>query len=191
MTHIPTDPLSAFAGTRKIAQGSPQEVALTLVRAGRPQGVLVFSDATGRETDLDLSGNSEAVAARYAPPPSAPKPAAKAPVPKGRGRPKLGVVAREVTLLPRHWDWLAGQRGGASAALRRLIDEARRAGPDPKARADICYRFCTAIAGDFPGFEEAMRLLYQGDIWGFGEAIRHWPADIRTHAQRLATGGPA
>ncbi len=75
--------------------------------------------------------------------------------PRGRGRPKLGVVAREVTLLPRHWDWLNAQPGGASVALRKLVEQARRANGDAdRARAarEAAYHFMSAMAGDLPAF---------------------------------------
>jgi hypothetical protein len=162
---------TAFAGDRIVARGTRGAVARVLAERDET-GVLIFSDETGRETDLDLSGGAEAVAARY---PDAPR----------RGRPKLGVVAREVTLLPRHWDWLATQRGGASAALRRLVEEASR-GDDGRLRRDAAYRFCSAIAGNLPGFEEAMRQLYSGDRIAFRSAVAAWPSDIRRHALSLA-----
>ncbi|QDC09095.1 DUF2239 family protein [Oceanicola sp. D3] len=167
---------TAFNGHTRITSAPRPELATLLAEQGHGPGaaLLIFSDLTGRETDLDLSGGPEAVAARYTP------------APRGRGRPKLGVVPREVTLLPRHWDWLASQRGGASAALRRLVESEMRK-PDPAARRDAAYRFCTAIAGDLPGFEEAIRALYAGE--GFAEAIASWPEDIRDHALTLAGEG--
>jgi hypothetical protein len=155
---------TAFLGPERIAQGSRAELETTLAPHGpHPAGLLVFSDATGHQTDLDLSGT----------------------VTPTRGRPRLGVRAREVTLLPRHWSWLAEQRGGASAALRRLVAEAMRGsegGPSP----DRAYRFLTAIAGDLPGYEAAIRALYAGDAPAFRTAMTGWPADIASHAQRLA-----
>ncbi|MCO6382929.1 DUF2239 family protein [Oceanicola sp. 502str15] len=158
---------TAFEGATKLACASREALTAALVAMGYGPGaaLLVFSDETGRETDLDLSA---------APP---------APAPRKRGRPKLGVQAREVTLLPRHWDWLGRQRGGSSAVLRRLVEEAMRR-PDPAARRDATYAFCTAIAGDLPGYEEAMRALYAGE--GFAGAVAHWPEDIRAHALWLA-----
>ncbi|WP_375173115.1 DUF2239 family protein [Pseudooceanicola sp.] len=166
-----TETFTAFAGPRVVARGTRGALARALIDRSETN-VLIFSDETGRETDLDLSGGAEAVAARY-------------PDRVGRGRPKLGVVAREVTLLPRHWDWLATQRGGASATLRRLVEAASR-GDDSALRRDAAYRFCSAIAGDLPGFEEAMRQLYSGDTEAFGAAIAEWPGDISGHALWLA-----
>lgn len=162
---------TAFSQDRIVARGTRASVARAL--AAKPEmNVLIFSDETGRETDVDLSGGIVAVAARY-------------PEASGRGRPKLGVVAREVTLLPRHWDWLATQRGGASAALRRLVEEASR-GDDHILRRDAAYRFCSAIAGNLPDFEEAMRSLYSGDTERLREILSTWPQDIRAHALSLA-----
>ncbi|WP_136635434.1 DUF2239 family protein [Pseudooceanicola onchidii] len=162
---------TAFSNGLIVARGTRAQVARRLAEDGETS-VLIFSDETGREIDLDLSGGAVAVATRY---PDAP----------ARGRPKLGVVAREVTLLPRHWDWLATQRGGASAALRRLVEEASR-GDEAVLRRDAAYRFCSAIAGDLPGFEEAMRDLYAGRAKDFRARMADWPDDIRTHAVRLA-----
>lgn len=171
---------TAFSGPRLLTRGTRGQIARRIA-GGDETDILIFSDETGREIDLDLSGGAEAVAARY-PEPSGvglPKP--------GRGRPKLGVVAREVTLLPRHWDWLATQRGGASATLRRLIDTASRDN-DLRVRQDAAYRFCSAIAGNLPGFEEAMRVLYSGDLDAFAAAMSDWPEDLRRHALELAGG---
>ena len=113
---------------------------------------------------------------------------------RGRGRPKLGVVGREVTLLPRQWEWLAAQPGGASVALRRLVDEAKRsAGTAPQLRAsqEAAYHFMSAMAGNLPGFEEATRALFANDARGFDQQVSTWPEDVRAHAARLAFDGPA
>ncbi|MCF1709590.1 DUF2239 family protein [Tabrizicola sp. J26] len=172
---------TAFQGTRRIAQGPLAEVGLAVRRLDETRGpVLIFDDATGRVLDLDLRGSDEEVRARLAP-------NAETPV-RGRGRPKLGVTAREVTLLPRHWDWLADQPGGASAALRRLVDEARKADDGRtvlRQARERCYRFLSGIAGDLPGFEEASRALFAGDGARFSALIADWPGDIADHALRL------
>ncbi|ERO60614.1 DUF2239 family protein, partial [Pseudomonas piscis] len=99
--------------------------------------------------------------------------------------------AREVTLLPRQWDWLASQPGGASAVLRRLVDEARRnpdAAQQRRMAQEAAYQFMLALAGDLPGYEEATRALFAGDLEGLGQRLQGWPEDIREHALRLATG---
>ena len=106
-----------------------------------------------------------------------------------RGRPKLGVVAREVTLLPRHWDWLNGQPGGASVTLRKLVEEARRrssATDQAREGQEAAYRFMSAIAGDLPGFEEATRALWRRDAARFEHETDAWPKDVRDHARALA-----
>jgi hypothetical protein len=149
--------------------------------------ILVFDDGTGRAIDFDLRGTAEEIVARLpAPAGGLPEPA---PTERGRGRPRLGVVAREVTLLPRHWDWLAAQPGGASQALRRLVEEARRSdGGRSRVRQaqEAAYAFISAMAGDRAGFEEASRALFAGDAAGFATHSQSWPVDIRSHAESLA-----
>lgn len=167
-----------FQGQRRIAHGDQATAAHAAwrVRDDAP-GPLVLDRRTGQVVDFDLRGGAADVAARHAPAPSEDSVAA----PARRGRPKLGVVAREVTLLPRHWDWLAAQQGGASAALRRLVEAAARADGNAtrrRARVDAAYRFMSAMAGDLPGFEEASRALYAHDREALRERIRAWPADI-------------
>jgi hypothetical protein len=181
---------TAFAGHKRLVTGPLSTVALAVKHA--PKGrdaapILVFEDATGRAIDLDTRGSDADVAARYADPPApADEPADE---PRGRGRPKLGVVAREVTLLPRHWEWLGAQPGGASVALRKLVEEARKANAEDdgrRQRRDAAYRTMSAIAGDFPHFEEAARALYAGDAPRFTDLIKRWPADVRRHLVALA-----
>lgn len=155
---------TAFQNGARLAQGTRAALELRLQPLGpHPEGLLVFSDRTGRETDLNLSGK---------------------PLPPPRGRPKMGVKSREVTLLPRHWDWLAKQRGGASPTLRRLVDAAMEA--DGAGDPDRAYNFLSTIAGDRAGYEAAIRALYAGDPAGFAAAMADWPEDIRTHAITLA-----
>jgi len=136
---------------------------------------LVFDDGTGKQVDFDLRGSVGEVLARAIPA-------------RGPGRPKLGVVAREISLLPRHWEWLEEQPNGASAALRRLVDEARRTAPDrQRARRsqDAAGRVMSAIAGNMPGYEEAGRALYAGERERFTELTSHWPEDVRSYLARL------
>ncbi len=178
--------VTAFEGQTRLASGPLAEVALAVKKAaGRATAaILVFDDASGSAIDLDLRGSDAEIVARLAPPGDE-----AATAPRGRGRPKLGVVAREVTLLPRHWDWLASQPGGASVALRKLVDEARRARGDAersRLARDAAYRFMSAMAGNLPGFEEASRALFAGDRRRFGELIADWPRDIRDHIVKLA-----
>lgn len=187
----PAPRYSAFEGLTKLASGPPAEVAVAVAaaeRRGSAAPLLVFDDRTGEQIDLDLRGTDDEIRARHSPAsPSAGEPAA--PAPRGRGRPRLGVVAREVTLLPRHWEWLAAQSGGASVVLRRLVDEARRAETDRgrlRRQRERAYRFLAAIAGNLPGFEEANRALFAGDRPGFESRIAAWPEDVRRHALLLA-----
>lgn len=172
---------AAFAGTRRFAEGSLAEVARAAANLGAhgTEPLLVFDDE-GRQVEVDLRGGPDEPAQRAAP---APAPA------RGRGRPQLGVVAREVTLLPRHWEWLSAQPGGASVTLRKLVEEARRSGAGEAKRAqERAYRFLTAIAGNLPGYEEALRALFGRDAAQFANAMAAWPQDVREHAHRLAEG---
>jgi hypothetical protein len=197
---ISSHPLStrvtAFAGDRLVAAGPLRSVALTAwqARAAAPDTpVLIFDDAEQRQVEIDLRGSQAELVQRLAAASDGPgAPAAAAPeapaAPRGRGRPKLGVVAREVTLLPRHWSWLNAQPGGASVALRRLVEAARRdgGGDDRRRGQETTYRFMHAIAGDAPGFEDAARALFAGDLGRFEDAIADWSPDIREHATMLA-----
>ena len=182
---MPDFSLTAFQGFQKIAQGSLAEVAIAVAQAQKANpdnSFLVFDDSNGAVVDLDPRGLSD--------PPGLP---AQEPQ-RGRGRPKLGVVAREITLLPRHWDWLAMQPGGASHALRRLVDAARKADGGLSAgrqARDAAYRFMAGIAGDLPGFEEASRALFADDRDGFLAQTGAWPQDVRRHAATMAWGGDA
>jgi hypothetical protein len=189
MTHRQT-PVTAFDGPRRIASGPLGEAALAVraaAEAGAAGPLLVFDDASGRVVDLDLRGGDAEIVARLAVPAAETGPAE---TPRGRGRPKLGVVAREVTLLPRHWDWLAAQPGGASVALRRLVDAARRGEGEAgnrRAAQEAAYRFMSAMAGDLPRFEDASRALFADDLPRLSALMADWPADVRDHVLRLAT----
>jgi uncharacterized protein len=180
---------TAFGGTSRIAAGELADVALKAkAAADSGEQVLIFDDATSEAIELDLRGTGEDVLRRLARPEQVP--AAHAEAARGPGRPKLGVVAREVTLLPRHWDWLNAQPGGASVALRRLVEDARRAnvGKDRVRQSqEAAYRFMSAMAGNRQGFEEATRALFAGDRERFDQLIEPWPRDIRDHATLLAT----
>lgn len=181
----------AFAHARTIAEGTREEVVAALraraenpAHQDEPQGtVLVFEVEGGRQVELDVRG---VLAGAGSPSDSGATEAAKA---KTRGRPKLGVVPREVTLLPRHWEWLETQPSGASAALRRLVEAAMKASPG-KERARLLReglsRFLTAMAGDRPHYEEATRALFARDTRALEELIARWPRDIREHVMRQA-----
>lgn len=194
---------TVFRGMRRIAVGSLADAAIafqqaSLIDAHLP--VLIFDDLTGDTRDVDVRGTAADIRERYRPV-AAPvvtsdaalaqpiSEALEAPA-KSRGRPKLGVVAREVTLLPRHWDWLAEQPGGASVVLRKLVEEARRkfASRDLTRRAqERAYRFMSTMAGDLPEFEEASRALFANDFDALGKRIAGWPDDVREYLLRLTS----
>lgn len=180
---FPERTFTAFAGFQRIASGPREQVVARLREFSAENGTppLVFDDRTGERLDLDLR---DPVPASCGPAPADEQAGARS-----VGRPRLGVVAREVTLLPRHWEWLGRQPGGASVALRRLVDEARHVHADrdlQRAAREAAYRFMTAIAGDLPGFEEATRALFAGERPRFEQLVEPWPEDLRGHLHRLA-----
>lgn len=174
---------TAFEGSDRIASGELIDVALRakeVIDRGERAPVLIFDDVTSEPVEVDFRGTLEDVRRRLTP---ESEPARRP------GRPKLGVVAREVTLLPRHWEWLNSQPGGASVALRKLVEEARRDndGRDRVRRTqEAAYRFMSAMAGNEPGFEEAARALFAGNQDRFDEFAGLWPADVRDHAKKVA-----
>jgi uncharacterized protein len=185
---------TAFDGNRRIAAGTLAVVAAkakrVIERRGDRAAVLIFNDLTAYPIEVDFRGAVQTVVARLpkAPPPP-PKHAAEPEETPSRGRPKLGVVAREVTLLPRHWEWLNIQPGGASVALRKLVEAARRANAmvDRQRQAqESAYRFMVAMAGNQPGFEEATRALFAADAPGFHQQTAASPRDVQNYARRLA-----
>jgi len=195
MTHsTSSSSYTSFQNHRRLASGPLHVVALAVKLASERDStkpILIFDDSTGRSIDIDTRGSDDEVLARYARTLASEEGETEVAleVPRGRGRPKLGVVPREVTLLPRHWEWLAAQPGGPSVVLRKLVEEARRAHAErDKARAnqERAYHFMSAMAGDMPGFEEATRALFANDAATFAELIAAWPADVRDHATRLA-----
>ena len=185
---------TAFAGTQRLAGGPVRDVARavkTHLDAHPESQVLVFDNTSAHPVEFDLRGTVEDVVARIdQAAPSAAEPAESENRPRGPGRPKLGVIAREVTLLPRHWDWLAAQPGGASVTLRKLVEQARRAaeGADRRRTAqEAAYRFMSAMAGNAAGFEEATRALFAADAAAFESLTHTWPADVRDFARELAS----
>ncbi len=199
MIDTATPSYTSFNGHKRIASGSLTVNALAVKNAlasDVPSQLLTFCDQTGKVVDIDIRGSDAEMLARLPPEgrqlqrsESALIDSADPGEPRGRGRPKLGVVAREVTLLPRHWDWLAAQPGGASVTLRKLVEEARRAnvGRDQQRRAnERAYHFMSATAGDMAGFEEASRALFANDAAKFRQQTEAWPADVRDYVRRLA-----
>ncbi|WP_241073902.1 DUF2239 family protein [Achromobacter insuavis] len=187
---------TAFDGQRLLTRGALADVALSVKQAQTARAdaaILVFDDQSGKQVDLDLRGGEADIRKRYQAPAATAAPAddtdtAEA-APRGRGRPKLGVVPREVTLLPRHWDWLAAQPGGASVALRKLVEQARRdneARDQQRQRQEAAYHFMSSMGGNLPGFEEATRALYADDRAGFARQVAEWPRDVRDYAMALA-----
>jgi hypothetical protein len=184
----------AFDGDRRIATGDLREVARAakeVLDRRKHAAILIFDAVTSGPIEIDFRGTGADVQARLPAIASMPAGAEDAApsAPRGPGRPKLGVVAREVTLLPRHWDWLAQQPGGASVALRKLVEAARRAGEDGhrvRQAQEAAYRFMSAMAGDKPHYEDAIRALFASDPIRFEKLIAAWPADVRDHALNLA-----
>jgi hypothetical protein len=186
----------AFAGEHCVASGDLREV----VRAVREvldrhqdASILVFDAATSSPIEIDFRGTLKEVLARLPEArniaPAAPEAEPGSSASRGPGRPKLGVVAREITLLPRHWDWLAQQRGGASVAIRKLVEEARRAGEDKdriRWAQEAAYRFMSVMAGNRPHYEDAIRALFADEPGRFKQLIAEWPKDVRDHVVRLA-----
>lgn len=195
---------TAFSGEHMFASGPASEVALAVKAAqdlDNATTVLIFDDVTGRQIDFDLRGSNKEIVQRLKASPGRQPEARSAKAQQAdspsagetrrtSGRPKLGVVAREITLLPRHWEWLGEQPGGASVTLRKLVDAARKApGGDisVKQAQQAADRFMGAMLGNQPGYEEATRALYAGNRDRFTALSKDWPADLRDHARKLAT----
>lgn len=174
---------TAFAGQRLIKTGSLKEIIpeiKTCLDAGETAPVLVFEDATGMQVELDLRKSAEEILTELGKPLAAPE------ARTGPGRPKMGVAAREVTLLPRHWEWLQSQPGGASAALRKLVETASRSGQDEVRKAqNAVHRFMWAMTGDLNGFEDASRAFFARDYAKMDLIIEEWPVDLRNHVRHL------
>lgn len=188
---------TAFDGMRCVASGELQEVAgkvKKLIEQGKAQSILIFDDLSSEPVEVDFRGTVEDVQKRLEYSGGSPESAAEAlnsepETRQGPGRPKLGVVPREVTLLPRHWEWLSRQPGGASVALRKLVEDARKgSGEQDRLRSsqESLYRFMSAMAGDLPGFEEASRAMFALDAERFHEEVGQWPPDIRRHVGTLS-----
>jgi hypothetical protein len=187
----------AFVGMHAIAAGPLAEVAVKVKEVadrGDQPPILIFDTVTSQPVEIDLRGTADEVLRKL--PTSAstendPASSAEAtPKQRGPGRPKLGVVSREVTLLPRHWEWLGRQPGSVSAALRKLVEQARRSGAgreQHRAAQESAYRFLSHLAGNLAGFEEATRALFAGDAERFENLVEPWPPDVRDHARQLAT----
>lgn len=187
---------TAFKGNQRVASGNLLDVARRVKEIIDQDGqasILIFVDDTSELVEIDFRGTIEDILKRLETPAEGEKANTSSDTDHrsktGPGRPKLGVVSREVTLLPRHWDWLNSQPGGASVALRKLVEEARRVNSSKdKVRysLEVAYRFMSAMAGNFPGFEEATRALFACDSERFNSLVASWSVDIRDHARKLA-----
>lgn len=178
---------TAFEGHKLLSHGSLETIAVDIRKQlkARPEArILIFSDSSGKQMDLDLSGTEKETLERLKV-----FQANDTCQAQGPGRPKLGVVSREVSLLPQHWEWLSNQQGGASATLRRLVEEKIKQPLSSKDQVkkdqEVAFKFLTAIAGDLPNFEEAIRYLYRRDKKKFKDLIASWPGDLKTHTMRL------
>jgi hypothetical protein len=182
---------TAFAGHRQIASGDLQTTVLKTKKrldGGETAPILIFDDSTGKQVDFDFRGTPEKVLQKLSSHPIFVSTSASTAPPSGPGRPKLGIVSREISLLPRHWDWLEQQPQGISGTLRKLVENARKTEPNrERARRarDAAGAFMWAMAGNFPGFEEASRALYASDMKKLDKLIQDWPGDIRKHLLRL------
>ena len=186
---------TAFMGVKAVASGSLQHVIATVKEAlseSELARVLIFDNSTGKPIDVDYHGTTDDVLTELVEPSGESLATeANSQAKRRAGRPKLGVVSGEVTLLPRQWEWLKAQPGGASVTLRKLVDEARRAGEQQsniRKSQEAAYAFMTAMAGDFSHYEEALRALYAGDAERFDQYTQDWALDIRSHVKRLAAG---
>ncbi|WP_227318990.1 DUF2239 family protein [Cedecea davisae] len=182
--------LTAFQQQRLIARGSLSELLrqIQATQVGN-EPIFIFNDQNGKRLDIHAHGDAASAIAAY--PELAERQTEEATAVKSRGRPKLGVLAKEVTLLPRHWDWLATQPGGASATLRKLIEQARKASEpadNKRRRHERAYQFMHEVAGDLPDYEACLRALFADDETAFNAATEGWPQDIRHYATRLAFG---
>lgn len=184
---------TAFLDEGVVSSGSLQHVVTTVKEALDDRDLarlLIFDDSTGKPINVDFRGKTEDVLKRLE------EPFGDTLVnelnhqtTRRVGRPKLGVVSGEVTLLPRQWEWLKNQPGGASVTLRKLVDEARRAGEQQsniRVAQEATYSFMTAMAGNFHQYEEALRALYAGDLDHFYRFIDDWAPDIRNYVKKLA-----
>jgi hypothetical protein len=189
---MPSSSCIAFMGGQCIAASDLHSVVAAVkqrIDAGYQKHMLIFDDMTSEPVEVDFRGTLNAVLNRLPQPAMQETVAGIEAVARTPGRPKLGVTAREVTLLPRHWEWLATQPGGASVALRKLVEEASRANETKdriRQAQEATYRFMSAMAGNLPGYEEAVRALFAGQPQQFGVLTEAWPVDVRDHARRLA-----
>lgn len=160
----------AFRGDRCLCRGDLGTLVPKLLEEKEPPGcdLRILREDSGKEVDLDWRGDAEQIVAR-----------AQAQLEtRSVGRPKLGVRCKEVSLLPRQWAWLEGQRGSISANLRKIVDQHIRESEARSIQVDPLYYAMSALAGDRPGFEEASRSLFAGDWPAFRAALDPWPSEL-------------
>ncbi len=178
---------TGFLGSRLVASGDILSVAIKIKKSLRLEvklQVFIFDDLTGDQAEVDFRGDLDQMKTRLQ------TQVDEQTIKKsGPGRPRLGVISKEITLLPEHWEWLAIQPGGASVTLRKLIEEAKKKNTQRdqiRQAQDRAYKVMMVLAGDRVGYEEALRALYQGNRQAFQSQIESWPSDIREYTLALA-----
>jgi hypothetical protein len=172
-----------FEGFNAVGRGTHSEVrqAVRALKAERETATfLVFNDETGESLDQDFERVETAHLLQARVTEAAPRKV---------GRPRLGVVAREITLLPRHWEWLEAQQGGASVALRKLVEIARKQQePEDRIRhaISVTFKFLNVMGGRMPGFEDVNRALFQRDWARFDALVAAYPRDVAGYLAMLS-----
>lgn len=176
---------TVFAGETRLAGGNPADVARAIkavLQGGERRILRVFRDHDAMPATFDATLDVDAIS-------NALLETRGGSGRRGQGRPRLGVFAREVTLLPRHWAWLSAQPGGASVTLRKLVDAASHApfaDREERPEAAGLDRFVTAMASMLPWNKEALRAFMLGEEERFVAISENWPADLRDYARQLA-----
>ena len=180
---------TAFEDHKILSQGFLEDVVLKVkkrLEKSPESQIVIYSDATGKSMDFNFQGSEKEVLKRlevYTTPENTTEASS------GPGRPKLGVISREVSLLPKHWEWLATQSGGASNTLRKLVEENMKKTSGVltvKTAQERTYKFMSVEAGDLENYEEALRALYRKDKERFTSEIKTWPRDVQKHILELA-----
>ena len=177
-----TDTYVAFYGNQQVAVGELTDMltkTTIFLKEKQTTGtdtepLLIFNEQNGSQIDFDFRGSLEEILERALPKQKK----------RRAGRPKLGVISREITLLPRHWEWLESQTKSASASLRLLVEEAmKREGGEAKIKKNIAVtdRIMMVMAGNLTYFEEASRALNARNVERFEECVSTWPDDIKIY----------
>jgi hypothetical protein len=177
---------TAFGNGKLIVHGGLDDVVTKIKRWYDKYSngtLLVFNDFTGKTMEFDLRGSEKEVLQKI----EMFLPQEIVVVSARPGRPKLGVVTREVSLLPQHWEWLASQPEGASAALRKLVEGAKKnlvMKESVKQVQERAYKIMSILAGDLPQYEEALRSLYRRNEENFKQHIASWSPDIKDYVMK-------